>query len=68
MSRIVFTGPEAALAKVKVITAPTLKPGAIYREHLTSVTPKESVETVSFYLVYLFICCQEVIFTCTLCT
>jgi len=42
MSRVVFTGLEAALTKIKVITAPTLKPGAIYREHLTSVTPKES--------------------------
>lgn len=45
MSRIVFTGLETALAKVKVITAPTLKPRAIYGEHLTSVTPKENVGT-----------------------
>ncbi len=54
MSRIMFTGPEAAVAKVKVITAPTLKPGAIYREHLASVTSKESVETV--FLFSWFIC------------
>lgn len=45
MSRVVFTGLEAALTKVKVITAPTLKPRAIYGEHLTSVTPKENVGT-----------------------
>ena len=42
MSGVVFAGLEAVFTEVKVVTVPTFEPRAIYREHLTAITPTDS--------------------------
>lgn len=39
MPGVVFAGLEAVFTEVKVITVPAFEPGAIYRKHLTAITP-----------------------------
>lgn len=41
MSEVVFAGFEAAFAEIKVVTAPTLEPGSVNGEHLTTITPAD---------------------------
>lgn len=46
MSDFVFAGLEAVFTEVKVITVPAFEPGAVYREHLTAITPADNTSCI----------------------
>ncbi len=47
MSGVVFAGLEAVFTEVKVVTVPAFEPSAVYREHLTSITPADNTSHTS---------------------
>lgn len=46
MSGVVFAGLEAVFTEVKVVTVPAFEPGAVYREHLTAITPADNTSCI----------------------
>lgn len=41
-----FTGLEAVLAEVKIVTVPAFESGSIYWEHLTTIAPVDGTRVV----------------------
>lgn len=48
MSGVVFAGLEAVFTEIKVVTVPAFESGAVYREHLTAITPADNTHMLRY--------------------